>query len=58
MTQDADSKIVHRTGNSKNMKQHAVRCQYIDIMVNSHQLLYDLQWVYVENYTTRELLPI
>jgi len=31
MTQDAHSNIVCKTGSSKNQKQHAVGCEYIDI---------------------------
>jgi len=35
MTQDAHFNIVHMTASSKNMKQHAVGCDYIHIAVNS-----------------------
>jgi hypothetical protein len=38
MTQDAHLKIVRKTGNSKNNKQHAVGCEYILIIANSVQL--------------------
>jgi len=38
MTQDAHSKIVRKTGSSKNMKQHAIGCEYIHIKVNDGQL--------------------
>jgi len=37
MTQDAHLKIIHKTASSKNMKQHAVGCEYIHIEVNGHQ---------------------
>jgi hypothetical protein len=38
MTQDADSKIVRKTGSSKHKKQHAVGCKYILIVANGGQL--------------------
>jgi seryl-tRNA(Sec) selenium transferase len=38
MTQDAHLKIVRKTGSSKNKKQHAVGCEYIDFKANSGQL--------------------
>jgi hypothetical protein len=38
MTQDAHLKIVHKTGSSKNKKQHAVGCEYIHIEANGSQL--------------------
>jgi hypothetical protein len=38
MTQDGHSKIVRKTGSSKNMKQHAVGCKYILIVANGGQL--------------------
>jgi hypothetical protein len=38
MTQDAHFKIVRRTGSSKNKKQHALGCKYIDIEANGGQL--------------------
>jgi len=38
MTQDAHLKIVRKTGTSKNKKQHAVGCEYIQIEANGGQL--------------------
>jgi len=38
MTQDAQLKIVCKTGSSKNKKQHAVGCDYIIIVANGGQL--------------------
>jgi len=38
MTQDEYLKIVHKTGSSKNKKQHPIECQYIHVEVNSRQL--------------------
>jgi hypothetical protein len=38
MTQDAHLKIVRKTGNSKNRKQHAVECEYIFIEANGSGL--------------------
>jgi len=38
MTQDAQLKIVRKTGSSKNKKQHAVGCRYILIVENGGQL--------------------
>jgi len=38
MTEDAHLKIVCKTGSSTNKKQHAVGCQYLHTVVNSHQL--------------------
>jgi len=38
MTQDAHLNIVCETGSSKNIKRHAVGCEYICIQVNSSQL--------------------
>jgi len=38
VTQDAHLKMVRKTGNSKNKKQHAVGCDYIHIEANSGQL--------------------
>jgi len=38
MTQDADLKIVRKTGSRKIMKQHAVGCEYIHIKANGGQL--------------------
>jgi len=38
MTQDAHLKLVGETGSSHNMKEHAVECEYIDTVVNGHQL--------------------
>ena len=38
MTQDAYLKIVHMTASSKNTKQHAIGCEYIDTIVNGRQL--------------------
>jgi len=38
MTQDAHLKIVRKTGNSKNMKQHAVGCEYIHIVAEGSKL--------------------
>jgi len=38
MTQDANLKIVRKTGSSKNKKQHPVRCKYILIVANGSQL--------------------
>jgi len=38
MTHDAHSKIVCKTGSSKNKKQHAVGCENIHIKIKGHQL--------------------
>jgi hypothetical protein len=38
ITHDAHSKIVRKTGSSKNKKQYAVGCEYILIVTNSGQL--------------------
>jgi hypothetical protein len=38
MTPDAHSKIIRKTGSSKNKKQHAVGCEYILIVANGGQL--------------------
>jgi hypothetical protein len=38
MTQDADLKIVRKTGSRRNKKQHAVECEYIHIEAISGQL--------------------
>jgi len=38
MTQDAHLNIFRKTGSSKNMKQHAVGCEYIHIEANGSQL--------------------
>jgi len=38
MSQDAHIKIIHKTGTSKNTKQHAVGCKYILIVANGGQL--------------------
>jgi hypothetical protein len=38
MTQNANLKIVCKSGSSKNKKQHAVGCEYILIMANGSQL--------------------
>jgi len=38
MTQDAHLRIVHKTGSSTNMTQHAVRCEYIRTGINGRQL--------------------
>jgi hypothetical protein len=38
MTQDANLKIVCKTGSSKNRKQHAVGCEYILIVAKGGQL--------------------
>jgi len=38
MTRDAHLKIVPKTGSSKNMKLHAVGCEYIHTEANSSQL--------------------
>jgi len=38
MTQDAHFKILRKTGSRKNMKQHAVGCQYIHIEAKDSQL--------------------
>jgi hypothetical protein len=38
MTQDVHLKIVRKSGSSKNMKQHAVGCEYILFEANSGQL--------------------
>ena len=38
MTPDAHSKIVHKIESSNNMKQYAIGCEYIHIVVNAHQL--------------------
>jgi hypothetical protein len=38
MTQDAYLKIIHKTGISKNKKQHTIGCEYIHIAVNDGQL--------------------
>jgi len=37
VTPDAQFKIVRKTGRSKNMKQHAIGCEYSRIMVDSSQ---------------------
>jgi len=37
MTQDAHLKIDRKTGSSKNTKQHAVGCEYIENEVNGRQ---------------------
>jgi len=37
MTQDAQLKIIHTTGSSKNNQPHAVECRYIHIVVKDHQ---------------------
>jgi len=37
-TQDANSKIVCKTGISKNKKQHTIACEYIHTMVNGQQM--------------------
>jgi len=37
MTRDVHLKIVHKTGSSKNKKQHAVECEYICIEVNGRE---------------------
>jgi hypothetical protein len=34
MTDDAHTKIVHKTGSRKNMTQHAIGCEYIHIKLN------------------------
>jgi len=38
MTQDANLKMVCKTGCSKSKKQHGVGCEYIHIEVSSHQI--------------------
>jgi hypothetical protein len=38
MTQDAHLKKVHKTGSSKNKKQHAIGCESMHICVNDGQL--------------------
>jgi hypothetical protein len=38
MTQNVHLKMVHKTGSSKNKKQHAVGCEYIHIEANDSQL--------------------
>ena len=38
MTQDADLKIVCKTGRCKHQKKDAIGCEYIHITVNGHQL--------------------
>jgi hypothetical protein len=38
ITQDAQLKKVRKTGSSKNMKQHAIRCEPIHICVDDGQL--------------------
>jgi len=38
MTQDAHLNIVHKTGSSKNQKQHAGGCEYIHIEAEGGQL--------------------
>jgi hypothetical protein len=38
MTEHAHLKIVHKTGSSKNKKQHAVGCEYIHIKANGGEL--------------------
>jgi len=38
MTQDAHLKIVRKTGSRRNMKQHAVGCEYIHIDAIGSQL--------------------
>jgi hypothetical protein len=42
ITQDANFKIICKTGRSKNKTQHAVGCEYMHIFVNSHQLTEEL----------------
>jgi hypothetical protein len=39
MTQDANLKMVHKTGSSKNKEQHTIGCEYIQIKVNDRQLI-------------------
>jgi len=39
MTQDAHLKIVRKTGSSTNKKQHAIKCEYVHIMVDGCQLI-------------------
>jgi len=34
LVQDAHLQIVRKTGSSKDMKQHAVGCKYMDIVEN------------------------
>jgi len=49
MTQDEHFKIVHKTGSSTNKTQHAVGCEYIQTVVNGHQLtLYQVVGVHRE----------
>ena len=38
MTQDTHFKIVRKTGNSKNRKQHTIRCESIHLEVDDCQL--------------------
>jgi len=38
MTQDTHLKIIRKTGRRKNMKQHAVGCEYIHIEAKGSQL--------------------
>ena len=38
MTQDAQWRMVHKTGSSTDKKQHAVGCEYIHTVVNGRQL--------------------
>jgi len=38
MTPDAHLKIVHNTRSCKNLKEYAIGCEYIQIMINDPQL--------------------
>jgi len=58
MTQDAHLKIVRKTASSKNKQQDAVGCKYMHILVNSRQLIVNVQQVYVESYATKFSLPV
>jgi len=59
MTQDAYLKIVHKTGSSKNKYRQAFGCNYMHIVVNSHQVtisrtvgvltVLQIQWIAVHN---------